>query len=209
MKKIATICLILLTINAHAILNDDVISLQHRWAVIKYQVNQDKQQQEFSNLLDRANSMLAANIENPDFLVWHAIVESSYAGSLNSVNPFALGYAYSAKSNLEKAIEIDGDVLSGSAYTSLGVLYSKVPGWPLGFGDDEKANQFLLKGLAINPNGIDPNFFYAEYLIKNNKIDEAKPYIQKALNAQQRPNRVIADQGRMKEVKKLKENLGM
>ena len=36
----------------------------------------------------------------------------------------------------------------GSAYTSLGTLYFKVPGWPVGFGDEEKAEELLRKALA-------------------------------------------------------------
>ena len=48
-------------------------------------------------------------------------------------------------------------MLDGSAYNSLGVLYYKVPGWPVGFGDKAKARELLQKALAINPKGIDAN----------------------------------------------------
>ena len=39
-----------------------------------------------------------------------------------------------------------------------------MPGFPVGFGDDKKAKELLKKALEINPNGIDPNYFYAEFL---------------------------------------------
>jgi hypothetical protein len=55
---------------------------------------------------------------------------------------------------------IDPRALQGSAYTSLGSLYYQVPGWPIGFGDDKRAEAMLLKALEINPDGIDPNYFY-------------------------------------------------
>jgi cytochrome c-type biogenesis protein CcmH/NrfG len=85
----------------------------------------------------------------------------------------------------------------------LGVLYYKVPGWPLGFGDKAKARELLQKALALNPNGIDPNFFYAEYLVETKKADEAVPYLEKALNAPPRPGRQIADAGRREEARAL------
>ena len=70
----------------------------------------------------------------------------------------AFNYAKASKKDLEKALSIDPDALSGSAYTSLGTLYFNVPGWPIGFGDDEKAEQ-LLKSPDGKPIGIDSNYF--------------------------------------------------
>ena len=54
-----------------------------------------------------------------------------------------------------------------------------------------------------NPEGIDPNFLYAEFLFEEDRKDEAKKYLQKALEAQPRPGREVADAGRMNEVKEL------
>ena len=122
---------------------------------------------------------------------------------LNAINPFALKFVFNAKDSLEKAIDINPQALSGSAYTSLAVLYAKVPGFPLGFGDSDKAEDFFRKSLEINPEGIDPNFLYAEFLFDEDRKDEAKKYLQKALEAQPRPGREVADAGRMNEVKEL------
>jgi hypothetical protein len=54
--------------------------------------------------------------------------------------------------------------------------------------------------LAINPNGIDPNYFYAEYLRSLHRNPEAEAYYQKSLQAAPRPGRELADQGRRREV---------
>ncbi|MFK8011815.1 MAG: tetratricopeptide repeat protein, partial [Marinicellaceae bacterium] len=106
-----------------------------------------------------------------------------------------------AKNSFEQAIKIDGSALNGSAYTSLGVLYYKVPGWPLSFGSDKKAMKYLKKGLELNPNGIDSNYFYAEFLYdEESEYEQAKTYVLKAQNAIPRPTRPIADMGRQKEV---------
>jgi tetratricopeptide (TPR) repeat protein len=86
-----------------------------------------------------------------------------------------------AKAKLEIAIKQDPKALEGSAYTSLGSLYYQVPGWPVGFGDDEKAEKLLKQALAINPTGIDPNFFYGDFLLDQGDKAQAKVYLDKAL----------------------------
>jgi tetratricopeptide (TPR) repeat protein len=98
---------------------------------------------------------------------------------------------------------VDGNVLDGSAYNSLGVLYYKVPGWPVGFGDKAKARELLQKALAINPKGIDANFFYAEYLLEIRQPEEAVTYLERALQAPARAGRQIADAGRREEARQL------
>ena len=114
-----------------------------------------------------------------------------------------LGLVKQAKALYESAITIDGDVLDGSAYNSLGVLYYKVPGWPVGFGDKAKAKELLQKALAINPKGIDPNFFYAEYLVESKQPEDPMPYLERAVAAPPRPGRTIADAGRREEARLL------
>ncbi len=85
-------------------------------------------------------------------------------------------------------------------YTSLGSLYANVPGWPIGFGSKDKAEDFLQKALAINPAGIDPNFFYAELLAARGDKAAARRSYEKALAAAPRPGREDADAGRRAEI---------
>ena len=91
----------------------------------------------------------------------------------------------------------------GSAYTSLGTLYHKVPGWPIGFGDDDDARVMLNKALAINPDGIDPNYFYGEYLYDERDYKQALVYLEKAKYAQPRVTRPLADKYRHQEIELL------
>jgi len=186
---------------------DDMKLMQDQWAKFNYLTSKSSKQEGLEQLLDIANEKLTTYPDQPEILIWHAIIEASYAGSLSAINPTALGYVKSAKKHLEEAIEIDGDVLDGSAYTSLGSLYYQVPGWPIGFGDADKANEYLKKGLALNPNGIDSNFFYADFLIEKGEIEEAKAYLTKARKAPNRPGREDADQGRRIEVLQLIEKI--
>ena len=64
-----------------------------------------------------------------------------------------------------------------------------------------------LDSLAINPDGIDPNFFYAEYLAERDRNAEARQYLEKALKAAPRPGRELADKGRREEIRVLLERL--
>jgi Tfp pilus assembly protein PilF len=112
----------------------------------------------------------------------------------------ALGLAKDSRARLEAALKIDPDALQGSAYTSLGTLYHKVPGFPVGFGSDKKAKEFLEKALVINPDGIDPNYFYGEFLFDEDDYAGARKHLEKALQAAPRPNRQSADEGRRRDI---------
>jgi Tfp pilus assembly protein PilF len=75
-----------------------------------------------------------------------------------------------------------------------------VPGWPIGFGDDDKAEALLRKALEVNPDGIDPNYFYAEFLYEQGEYAEALEHLDRAAKAPARPGRERADQGRRAEI---------
>jgi Tfp pilus assembly protein PilF len=119
----------------------------------------------------------------------------------------ALSLVKEAKLKLEKAEAIDPEVLGGSVYASLGSLYSKVPGWPIGFGNDTRAEKYFRKALAINPQGLDINYFFAEYLIDQGNDVKALEHIERALQAAPMVDRPLADQGRRQQVLKLRAEL--
>ena len=73
----------------------------------------------------------------------------------------------------------------------------------MGFGDDKKAEALFQKSLAINPHGIDPNFFYGEYLVEQGRVEEGRGYLEMALQAPPRPGRELADEGRCAEAQAL------
>jgi tetratricopeptide (TPR) repeat protein len=180
----------------------ELLAIQQDWARINYQVvDDDRKAAEFEALEKRAAAFVSANPGRAEPLIWQGIVLSTWAGAKGGLG--ALGLAKRARQPLETALKIDPDALDGSAYTSLGTLYSKVPGFPAGFGDDDKAEQLLKAALKVNPDGIDPNYFYGEFLVDEDRYAEAVPYLTKALAAPPRPNRELADQGRRKEAEAL------
>jgi len=172
--------------------------LQHDWAIANYQLSGDEQEAAFEALIERADAAVASNPGSADLLIWNGIIKSSYAGARGGLG--ALGLAKDARKSLEEALRVDGQALNGSAYTSLGTLYSNVPGWPVGFGSDKKAVQLLEKALQIDPDGIDSNYFYADYLLQHKDYADAEKFLLKAQNAAPRPDRPLADAGRQEEI---------
>lgn len=175
-----------------------LLDVQHNWAKINYELQGDKQQEEFKKLSELADELTEAYPNKAEAWVWTGIVQSSYAGVKGGLG--ALSLAKAAKGAFEHGLVIDEAALNGSAYTSLGVLYHKVPGWPIGFGDDEEAERLLEKALAIQSTGIDSNYFYAEYLFDEGKYQQAAKYLAKAKLAKPRLDRPLADKYRMEEV---------
>ena len=180
--------------------SSDVVvkQLQTRWAQINYELQDKAQREAFERLLEEVDKALVEYDSDAPVLIWSGIIKSSYAGAKGGLG--ALKYAKASKADLEKAMELDDKALNGSAYTSLGTLYFKVPGWPLGFGDDDMAEKFLFEALKINPDGIDPNYFYAEFLRESGEYAKAKMHLLKAQQAQTRPDRPLADKGRQAEI---------
>jgi hypothetical protein len=63
----------------------------------------------------------------------------------------------------------------------------------------------LSKALKLNPNGIDPNYFYGELLFEEGQYARALEYRQKAQSAPARPGRPVTDAGRRREIASLLE----
>lgn len=178
-------------------MDDAVVELQREWEVVRYQVPAADKLSRWEALAAKAHKYSAQYPAQSEPLIWEGIIVSTWAGDKGGLG--ALGLVKDAKKMYERALEINPQALDGSAYNSLGVLYAKVPGWPVGFGDKDKAKALMEKALQLNPQGIDPNYFYAEYLIDTKQPRAALPYLEKALNAPARPGRQLADAGRKEE----------
>jgi tetratricopeptide (TPR) repeat protein len=167
-------------------LPDDIATLQHGWARAYYVLPESQKESAFTQLEAQATDLVARNPGRAEPLVWQAIVQSSHAKFAGGLH--ALDLIKKARDHLLDAEKIDAKALDGSVYTSLGSLYAKAPGWPLSFGDRKKAKAYLEQALAINPQGIDPNFFYGELLIDQGHIDDGKAHLEQALKAPRDPD---------------------
>ena len=151
----------------------------------------------------------AEDLKKTDITQPAIFIHSTILFTINSTNAHAyaghsLGEfsALSCSGSLifEDALKLNPNALDGSAYTSLGALYYQVPGWPIGFGDDDKAEELLKKSVTMNPDSIDSLYFYGEYLVDQKRYAEAEQVLQHALKAAPRPNRKVADAGRRQEI---------
>jgi tetratricopeptide (TPR) repeat protein len=186
---------------AMAGVEEEVRALQGEWERIKYQRPAAEQEKAFEALTRSADEVRARYAGRAEPQIWYGIIAASYAGARGGLG--ALSVVKDAKKALEQALAIDAAALEGSAYTTLGSLYYQVPGWPIGFGSDDKARELLQKALAINPDGIDANYFYGDFLYRKGETERARAALTRALKAPPRPERPLADQGRRKEIESL------
>ena len=206
MKKLTT----LLTLGLLAIspasfaasMEESVANLQQQWAIIKYQTpDKDQQEKAIKALAEQAAQVSKDNAGKAEPLIWQAIIVSTEAGIEGGIG--ALGEVKQSRDLLLAAEKINPNALNGSIYTSLGSLYYKVPAWPIGFGDNAKAKTYLEKAIAMNPDSIDANFFYGEFLYETSDYAKAKTVLEHALIAAPRAGRELADKGRREEIKDL------
>ncbi|MFT7130499.1 MAG: tetratricopeptide (TPR) repeat protein, partial [Gammaproteobacteria bacterium] len=63
------------------------------------------------------------------------------------------------------------------------------------------AERMLKKAIAIDPENIDNNYFYADYLLNTNQLELAEKYMDKASTAAPRADMLTADEGRLTAVR--------
>ncbi|MES2343770.1 MAG: tetratricopeptide repeat protein [Pseudomonadota bacterium] len=197
-------CLLALSLTSSAALAAEpfdgrVDGLARGWAHANYEVR-DKAAQaaEAERLASQAEALARQYPNRAEPLVWEAIAQATEAGAKGGLGGLAL--AKSARDLLQKAEKINPAALGdGSVYTTLGSLYAQVPGFPIGFGDPNRARAYLAKALAANPNGVDPNFFQGDFLLRQGDAAGAVRALDRALAAPPRPGRELADRGRRAE----------
>jgi tetratricopeptide (TPR) repeat protein len=97
-----------------------------------------------------------------------------------------LKYRGEVKSELETVLRLDPAFQQGSADRALGRWYFKVPG--LFGGSNKESEAHLRKSLTYNPASTISLFFLAETLLDENKKDEARAALHKAIDAPLDPN---------------------
>ena len=191
--------LMFLCFPVHAEINDEITQLQRQWAQIKYTLDRKEHEAALAQLATKAAAIRETQPANADAHLWEGIILSTYAGSIGSLR--ALSAVEQSRSALEQSIKIDPRASNGAAHTYLGTLYYLVPEWPIAFGDFETARKYLDKAIELNPDDIDANYFYADFLRKQKKYEQAEAAFNKAIYAPARPGRDLADEGRRNDAK--------
>lgn len=201
MKKTTFVALLLLSSQCFAEnLNASLQSIESAWASIYYSTPKQKRGPEYSQLLTKTINLSKQYPKSAEPIIWEAIVKATNADHQDPVS--ALEAIHEARDLLLKAIEINPQAMSGSAYVTLGTLYYMVPKWPIGFGDEATAEKMLQTALKINPDGIDSNYFYGDFLLSNNRLNEAEKYFNRAIAVPVRKEQFYAD-NQLKEEAKL------
>lgn len=181
-----------------AALDGRIEALARSWDHVNYETQGAAKVAQAAALATQADTLARQFPGRAEPLVWKAIALSTEAGAKGGLG--ALPLAKDARAALEQAEKIDPNALGdGSVYTSLGSLYAQVPGFPVGFGDKDKARAYLRKAVAANPTGLDANYFYGDFLFRQGQYAEAEKALRTALAAPARRGREISDRGRRAE----------
>src|SRR5271165_952187 len=173
----------------------DILTVAEDWAKAKYLSKDDSERKEkMEGVAVKADALVTKYPGRVEALIWDGIVTSEQA-SLASVFS-ALSYANKARDLLNEAYKMDPKALDAGAPTSLGVLYYRVPGFPIAFGDTSKARQYLQKAIANAPNGMDANYFYGDFLYQQHEYAEATKVLKHALALPAHRDRPIWDRER-------------
>lgn len=88
-----------------------------------------------------------------------------------------------SRDELEHALTLDPAVRNGFGQAFLGYLYVGMPPWPLGFRDRKKGDQLLEEALRINPDGMEINYYFAEYYGAEKEYGKALEHVERARTA--------------------------
>jgi tetratricopeptide (TPR) repeat protein len=180
----------------------DLAAIEHEFDVTSFvTTDEPARRAAFDALVQHAAELAKKYPDRVEAVAWEGIVLSTYAGEVSAMT--AMKYAKAARAALLKAERMDPEALGGGLYASLGALYSKVPGGFIGFGDDELAAQYFAKALQVDPNNIDSNYFYGEFLVDQGDYAEAIAVLERALKAPTVQARPAFDTGRRAEIREL------
>jgi tetratricopeptide (TPR) repeat protein len=199
---LACLCALAMAVGAPAASASDnpdldkaIYDLSIKWETAKFDVPPgDEQTKQMDALGEEADALLEKYPDRVEAMIWDGILTSERA-SLTSAFA-ALRLAKRARGTLEKAYELDPAALDAGAPTSLGVLYYRVPGWPIGFGDTDKARQLLEQATKLAPEGLDAWYFYGDFLYNESEYPEATAAFQHALAIPVHPDRPLWDKSR-------------
>lgn len=182
-------------------MDDAVLDLQHAWAKANYQTADKEKEATFKALVDKAAALGKQYPDRAEPKIWEAIIRAGYAGAMGGVSSMfnAMPQMEQGRDLLLMAEKIDANAMHGSVYTTLGSFYYLVPGGFIGFGDDDKALEYLTKALSLAADDMDANYFMGDYWMEEHKYKKAIPYLQKVLDLPAIANRPVYSKGRKAE----------
>ncbi len=175
-------------------------AVEDRWAEIRFEMKASKAEKIAASevVIAQATQVVAAYPGRAEPIIWQAMAMLGEADIRHDT--VAIGIAKDARRLLEQAEAIDVKAFDGMIQTMLGMLYFEMPGWPIGFGDKKRAEDYLKQALAIDPANTDNNYFYGDFLSRTGRAATALPYLERAAQMTIRPGYERTDKGRLAEV---------
>ena len=172
--------------------------IEDRWAIALYESSGRDKQKALTRLLQDARAFAASHSNSPEAAAWHGIIARECtrsrcrAGSKNLQKE--------ARDALLKAEALDPYALGGRVYANLGALYSQTSSAFGGFGSQVKGIGYLWRAIIVDPECLESNYLYAELLVGEENLVEARDILLKASETPVRSDHVRADRGRRQDV---------
>jgi tetratricopeptide (TPR) repeat protein len=143
--------------------------------------------------------------DSPGINLFTAIVWGVWGEEYGLVKAATEGVAGKIKKYCEKVIELDPNYDNAGGYRVLGRVYFKAPKIPLilGWPSNDKAIEFLEKGLQIAPDNLITQQFLAEALYKDGQKERAIQLLNAVLATTELVGGVAEDADTKNEVKQL------
>jgi tetratricopeptide (TPR) repeat protein len=174
-------------------LDGDILNLSEEWARIKYlSTKDDDRKDKMAALGEKADELTARYPGRAEALIWSGIVASERASLTWGIS--ALDLATRARDTLLEAERLDARALDAAAPTTLGILYYRVPGFPISWGDRKSARRYLEEAVENAPTGREARYYYADFLYEQGEYKRAEQMLTKALTLPRHPERPVWDQ---------------
>jgi tetratricopeptide (TPR) repeat protein len=180
-------------------LNAEILDIANSWGHIKFEEEDTaRQQKEIAALAERASALMKKYPGRAEPVIWKGVLLSEGASMANEDHSMftARSLAYEARDTLLEAEKIDPVALEAGAPASLGVLYYRVPSFPIGFGDTDLARKYLEEAVRNAPNGMDANYFYGDFLYNQGDYAGAQRVWKHALTIPVNTERPVWDKAR-------------
>ena len=126
----------------------------------------------FEDAVAIADQSLKLNANDVRGLFWKSAAMGKIAEDSGVFN--ALRMLRPMESMLLRVVELDERYENAGAHRALGRMYHKLPGFPISFGNNDKALMHLKRAHELFPQDVITHVFYAELLYDTGKKQEAR-----------------------------------
>ena len=124
-----------------------------------------------SMALDMARTAQKLNPDGGEGYFFAGMAFQAYAVSVGVLN--ILQATPQVKQSLDRALDIDPDLLLGAPHMYLGLMYHLLPGFPLSIGNRQSALRHMEKAVEARPDSPIRLMYYADILRTNRRFEEA------------------------------------